>query len=125
MFNSVTLVGRLGQEVEIRYAQQSGNAVGNFSLAVDRPFKNNQGEKETDWFRIVCFGKTAENSANYLSKGSKALVNGRLQTRNYEDREGIKRWITEIVANQVVFLDGKKSESEQGFKVEEDDVPPI
>lgn len=108
MLNKIILIGRLTRDPELRYTNNEGVAVANFTIAVDRPFTSSSGEKETDFVRIIAWKKQAENCANYLAKGRLVAVEGRLQIRSYEDREGIKRTITEVVANSVVFLpDGK------------------
>ncbi len=132
--NKVILIGNLTKDPELRYTPANGVAVATFTLAVSRPFTNQQGEQEADFIPVVVWRKQAENCANYLNKGSQAAVEGRLQVRTYEDREGQRRWITEVVANNVQFL-GKKGEqspeskeSFEGLKgnevsVAEDDVP--
>lgn len=106
MLNRVILIGRLTKDPELRYSP-SGVGVTNFTLAVERPFKTN-GEKETDFINIVTFKKTAESCANYLSKGRLTAVEGRIQTRNYENNEGRKIYVTEIVADNVRFLESSK-----------------
>ena len=93
----------------MRYTPMSGIAVTTFTLAVDRNHKNAQGEKETDFINIVVWRKQAENCANYLAKGSMAAVDGRLQIRSYEGQDGQRRWITEVVADNVRFLSQKPS----------------
>jgi len=109
MLNMVVLIGRLAQDPELRYTSGEGTAVVTFNLAVERPFSNQKEEKEVDFIRIVAWEKLAENVANYLKKGSMAAVEGRLQLRSYEDKEGIKRTIAEVVARSVQFFpDGKK-----------------
>ena len=108
--NKVILVGRLTRDPDLRYIQ-SGEAVANFTLAVDRPFTNQKGEKETDFVRIVVWKKQAENCAQYLNKGSMAAVDGRLQVRNYEDSSGEKKQAVEVVAERVVFIGGKKQDN--------------
>ncbi len=112
MLNQVVLIGRLTHDPELRYTAGSGVPVATFSLAVDRPFTNQQGERETDFIKIVTWRKQAENCANYLHKGSLAAVSGRLQIRSYEDNEGAKRKVAEVVAENVRFLD-KKSDSDK------------
>lgn len=109
--NKVILIGRLTKDVDLKYIQE-GKAVANFTLAVDRPFKNQQGEKEADFIRIVVWGKQAENCGNYIRKGRLVAVSGRLQTRSYETEDGQRKYITEVVAGEVKFLDRAK-ESEQ------------
>ncbi len=131
MLNRIILIGRLAQDPELRYTQTEGVAVATFSIAVERPFSNQKGEKEVDFIRIVVWRKQAETCANYLSKGRMVAVEGRLQVRSYEDRDGIKRTIAEVVASGVTFLDGRKdttndrdrSLSGDNFDVHDDDVP--
>lgn len=130
MLNKIILIGRLTRDPELRYTNNEGVAVANFTIAVDRPFTSSSGEKETDFVRIIAWKKQAENCANYLAKGRLVAVEGRLQIRSYEDRDGIKRTITEVVANSVVFLpDGKgkggndSSPQDGGYAGNDDDVP--
>jgi single-strand DNA-binding protein len=108
VLNRIVLIGRLTKDPELRYTP-NGNAVATFTLAVDRNWKNAQGERETDFINIVVWQKQAENVANYLSKGKLAAVDGRLQIRSYDDKEGQRRWITEVVADTVRFLSPKDS----------------
>lgn len=108
MINNVVLVGRLTRDVELRYTG-SGTAVGNFTIAIDRPFKNASGEKETDFINCQAWRKTAEAIANFTKKGSLIGVQGRMQTRNYENNEGQKVYVTEVVAENVRFLDSKNN----------------
>jgi single-strand DNA-binding protein len=108
--NKVILIGNLGRDPELRYTQ-SGQAVANFNIATTERFGGREGSEQreqTEWHRIVTWGKTAENCAQYLSKGRSVYVEGRLQTREWEDREGKKRWTTEIVAQRVQFLGGPR-----------------
>lgn len=121
MLNQVVLIGRLTRDPELRYTAGSGIPVASFSLAVDRPFTNQQGERETDFINIVTWRKQAENVANYLKKGSLAAVAGRLQIRSYDDSQGVKRKVAEVVADNVRFLDRGRS-AEQG-QVEAFDIP--
>ena len=107
MLNRVILIGRLTRDPELKYTP-NGTAVANFTLAVDRFRTNAQGEREqADFVPIVVWQKQAENCANYLGKGSLAAVDGRLQVRSYDDKDGIRRWMTEVVADTVRFLDKK------------------
>ncbi|MEW5919515.1 MAG: single-stranded DNA-binding protein [Bacillota bacterium] len=117
MLNKVVLIGRLVRDPELRYTPAEGIAVANFTIAVNRPFNNKKGEKEADFIRIVVWEKQAENSASYLGKGSLVAVEGRLQIRSYEDREGIKRTAVEVVARNVVFLESRRgaAESRSGY----------
>lgn len=112
MLNNVVLIGRLVRDPDLRYSP-SGTAITNFTLAVDRNFKNADGEKETDFIPVVVFKKQAENCANYLAKGRLVAIEGRMQVRTYDDKDGNKRWVTEVIAHNVRFLEsGKKQESE-------------
>ena len=106
--NKVILVGRLGKDPEVRYSN-NGNAITNFNLATSRVYKNKQGEKvdETEWHRCVSFGRTAEVCGEYLHKGSLIYVEGRLQTRDWEDKDGNKRWTTEIIIDNMRMLGSK------------------
>lgn len=109
MLNRVVLIGRLTKDPELKYTP-NGVAVANFTLAVDRFRTNAQGERETDFIPIVIWQKQAENVANYLGKGSLVAVDGRLQVRTYDGKDGQRRWVTEVIADTVRFLD-KKGES--------------
>lgn len=108
MINKAILVGRLGKDPEVRYTPD-GTMVTNFNLATDEQWKDKNGEKvqKTEWHRIVTFGKLAEICGNYLVKGKLVFIEGRIQTRNWEDKEGVKRYTTEIVANDMKMLDSK------------------
>lgn len=100
--NSVIMIGRLARDPELRFVAGSGKAVANFSIAVDRPFSR---EKQADFFRVVVWGKPAENCANYLAKGRKVAVKGYLTSRSYDDQNGVRKYVTEIVADNVEFLE--------------------
>jgi single-strand DNA-binding protein len=106
MLNRVVLIGRLTKDPELRYTP-NGVAVTNFTLAVERNFKNAQGEKETDFFACSVFKQLAELCANYLAKGKLASVDGRIQIRTYNDKDGQKHWVTEIIGENVQFLSPK------------------
>lgn len=108
MMNRVVLVGRLTKDPELRYTP-SGVAVANFTLAVNRPFSNQQGNREADFINCVIWRRPAENVANFLKKGSLAGVDGRIQTRNYEGQDGKRVYVTEVVAESVQFLEPKGS----------------
>lgn len=103
--NSVILIGRLTRDPELRYIPSTGNALTTFSIAVDRAFTGKDGQKQTDFFNIVVWGKSAEYCANYLSKGRLAAVKGNIQNRSYETKEGEKKYITEIIAENVQILE--------------------
>ncbi|WP_028308967.1 single-stranded DNA-binding protein [Desulfitibacter alkalitolerans] len=107
MLNKVILIGRLTRDPELRYTG-SGVPVANFSLAVDRPYANQQGERETDFIRIVVWRKLAEVCAKNLGKGRLVAVEGRLQVNSYEAQDGSKRQATDVVAENVRFLDWPK-----------------
>lgn len=104
--NKILLIGNLGKDPEMRYTPQ-GHPVTTFSLAVSRsvPVKEGERKDETEWFNIVTWDKLAENCNQYLSKGKKAFVEGRLRTRNWEGQDGQKRTSVEVIANTVMFLD--------------------
>ena len=113
--NKVILVGRLGRDPETRYTS-GGQAVANFSLATDESFKDRSGErqKRTEWHKIVVWGKQAEIAQQYLKKGSLVYVEGRIQTRQWDDREGQKRTSFEIVANTFRMLGGRAEAAAAG-----------
>jgi single-strand DNA-binding protein len=113
--NKVILIGNLGRDPELRHTQ-NGQAVANFSLATTENWTDKSGERQerTEWHRIVAWGRTGELCAQYLSKGRTAYIEGRLQTREWEDREGNKRTTTEINALTVQFLGGPRGSDSQG-----------
>ena len=113
MLNKIFLMGRLTRDPELRHTQ-SGTAVASFSLAVDRDFKNQNGEKETDFIDIVAWRNTAEFVSRYFTKGRMAVVEGRLQIRPWQDRDGNKRRSAEVIADNVYFGDSKKDGDGQG-----------
>ena len=108
MLNKIFIMGRLTRDPELRRTQ-SGTAVTSFSLAVDRDFKSQSGEKETDFIDVVAWRSTAEFVAKYFTKGRMAVVEGRLQIRDWKDREGNNRRSAEVVADNVYFGDSKRS----------------
>ncbi|HHW7842307.1 TPA: single-stranded DNA-binding protein [Staphylococcus aureus] len=112
MLNRAVLVGRLTKDPELR-STPNGVNVGTFTLAVNRTFTNAQGEREADFINVVVFKKQAENVEKYLSKGSLAGVDGRLQTRNYENKDGQRVFVTEVVADSVQFLEPKNNNQQQ------------
>jgi single-strand DNA-binding protein len=130
VLNRIVLIGRLTKDPELRYTP-NGKAVAGFTLAVDRPFKNSQGEREADFISIVVWGTQAEHCANYLSKGKLAAVDGRLQIRNYDDKDGQRRWVTEVIADNVRFLSpkegggGSEGTGNMGKEIDfsDDDIP--
>ena len=122
--NKVIILGRLGQDPELKHTP-SGAVVCNLSLATTEAWndkKTGQKQEKTEWHRVVMFGKIAELSNQYLKKGSQAFVEGKLQTRSWEDKDGNKRYTTEIVANSVQFI-GAKNESSSEQKPAEDYKP--
>lgn len=108
MINRVALTGRLTDDVDLRYTQ-SGHAVGIFRLAVDRRFKNEQGESEADFINCVIWSKSAENFANFTHKGSLVGIDGHIQTRNYENQNGQRVYVTEVVVEQFALLEPKQN----------------
>ncbi|WP_010677145.1 single-stranded DNA-binding protein [Bacillus timonensis] len=109
MINQVILVGRLTRDPDLRYTQE-GKAVAHVTLAVSRNFKNAGGEIHTDFVNCTLWQKTAENTANYCKKGSILGVTGRIQTRNYQNNDGKRVYVTEVLADSVKFLGGKPRE---------------
>jgi single-strand DNA-binding protein len=109
--NKVVLIGRLTKDPELKFTPGNGTAVATLTLAVDRRFKK-EGEQSADFVPIVIWGKQAEATANYMSKGRLMGVSGRIQTRSYDAKDGTKRYVTEVVAEEVQFLD--KANSGQG-----------
>ena len=128
MLNRTILVGRLATDPELRYGT-SGTAVCNFRLAVDRPWAKDNNEQKADFFPIVTFRKLAETCAHNLNKGRLVAVEGRLQTRSYQAQDGGTRWITEVVAENVQFLDRPKKQAnaadEGGHEWDEEDSVPF
>lgn len=110
MINRVVLVGRLTKDPEFRTAQ-NGVSVATFTLAVNRNFKNKNGEQQADFINVVVFRQQAENVNNYLSKGNLAGVDGRIQSRSYENKEGQRVYVTEVLADSVQFLEPKNNQS--------------
>ncbi len=107
--NKVILVGNLGKDPEVRYTP-SGMAVCNFSIATTENWKDKEGNKQdkTEWHKIVTFGKLAEISGEYLAKGKQIYIEGRLQTRSWDDKSGVKHYTTEVVASEMLMLGGPK-----------------
>jgi single-strand DNA-binding protein len=111
MTNHITILGRVTKQVDVRYTPSS-KVVCSFTLAVDRPFLNQEGKREADFIPVVVWGKAAELCGNSLAKGHRILVEGRLQIRNFDAKDGTKHWVTEVIASNVEFIE-KKSESKQ------------
>lgn len=120
--NKVILIGRLTREPEMRFTP-SGAAVANFTIAVDRPFLNSQGQREADFIRVVAWRKLAENCSNYLGKGRLVAVEGRLQVRSYQTPDGQTRTVSEVVAENVHFLDRAREGAGVGLPVPEEEEP--
>ena len=108
MINNVVVVGRLTRAVDLRYTS-NGTAYASFTLATDRDFKNQNGERETDFINCVMWRKPAENLANYTRKGSLIGIEGRIQTRNYDNQQGQKVYVTEVLAERFHFLESAKT----------------
>ena len=109
MLNKIFIMGRLTADPELRRTQ-SGTPVASFTIAVDRDFKNQSGEKETDFVPVVAWRNTGEFASRYFTKGRMAIVEGRLQNRNWTDKDGNKRTTTEIVADNIYFGDSKRDD---------------
>lgn len=129
MINSAHLIGRLGKDPIARFTPNQV-AVTNFTIATDSSYsKDGERHKRTDWHNIVTFGKIAEAASNYLKKGRLVYVEGRLQTRSWDDKDGIKRYTTEIVASEVKFLDSSSNVApppeDPGYagSISDDDIP--
>ena len=115
MLNKVVIMGRFTKDPELRRTG-SGTAVTSFSLACDRDFKSQSGDKETDFIEVIAWKNTAEFVSKYFSKGRMAVVEGRLQIRDWTDKSGNKRTTAEVVADNVYFADSKRSESNDNQK---------
>ncbi|HEN5913950.1 single-stranded DNA-binding protein [Streptococcus agalactiae] len=116
MVNNVVLVGRLTRDVELKYTQ-SNVAVATFTLAVNRPFKNEAGEREADFINCVIWRQSAENLANWAKKGSLIGITGAIQTRNYENQQGQRVYVTEVIASNFQLLESRSSQqSNQGYQ---------
>lgn len=120
--NKVFLIGRLTKDPELRYTG-SNTPVASFTLAVNRTFTNQSGEREADFINIVVWRKQAENVKNYLSQGSQVAVDGRIQTRSYDDNNGQRRYVTEVVADNVEFLGSKGSNQNGGSSMPNEPTP--
>lgn len=113
MLNSVAMTGRLTRDVELRYTQ-SGTAVGSFTLAVDRKLKSKSGERETDFVNCQVWRKSAENFANFTHKGALVGIQGRIQTRTYDDKDGKKVFVTEVIVDNFALLEPKQTSQSNG-----------
>lgn len=124
MLNRTILIGRLTKDGELRYTP-AGVAVYTFTLAVDRPFSGNDGKKEADFINCVAWRQLAETCANYLRKGRLTAIEGRIQTRNYDNAEGKRVYITEVVADNVRFLESSGNSNQSDEKKQEQKDPFI
>lgn len=113
MINNVVLVGRMTKDAELRYTPQS-QAVATFTLAVNRNFKNQNGEREADFINIVIWRQQAENLASWAKKGALIGITGRIQTRNYENQQGQRVYVTEVVADSFQLLEARQNQNGQG-----------
>lgn len=137
--NKVVLIGRLTKDPELKYTPGSGTAVTTLTLAVDRRYQKDSQQKEADFIPVVVWGKSAESTAQYMNKGKLMAVSGRIQTRSYEAKDGGKRYVTEVVADEVQFLEwgakgssnnegggfGGNNKNDSGFGSSFDDMTPV
>ncbi|WP_062108502.1 single-stranded DNA-binding protein [Bacillus niameyensis] len=121
MINQVTLVGRLTKEPNLRYTVD-GKVVLNVTIALNRQFKNAKGEYEADFVLCTLWGKTAENTAKYCHRGSLVGITGRIQTRNYDNDQGKKVYVTEVIADSIKFMDGRPPENKK-VNISEEALP--
>ena len=124
MINNVTVVGRLTRAVDLRYTS-NGTAYASFTLAVDRDFKNQNGERETDFINCAMWRKPAENLANYTKKGSLIGIEGRIQTRNYDNQQGQRVYVTEVLAEKFSFLESSKTANNDALSNEGTNTLPL
>ncbi len=106
--NKVVLMGRLTRDPEVRYTQTNNTLVASFSLAVNRRFANQNGERQADFINVVAWSKTGEFCSKYFKKGQQVGIIGRIQTRNWDDDQGVKHYVTEVVAEEAYFADSKR-----------------
>ena len=121
MINNVVLIGRLTRDVDLQHTPQN-QVVGQFTLAVNRNFKNQNGEYDADFINCVIWGKSAENFANWAKKGNLVGINGRVQTRNYENQQGQRVYVTEVVAENFQLLEKRNNSANQNSMAEQ--MPP-
>ena len=124
MLNRVILIGRLTRDPELRYTP-TGVATTTFTLAVDRPFTNQSGEREADFLPVVTWRQLAETCANYLRKGRLTAVEGRIQVRSYENNEGKRVYVTEVIADNVRFLESNRDNNGQSSSRQNDNQDPF
>ncbi len=113
--NKVILIGRLTKDVELRYTQTNNTAVASFSLAVNRKFVKNGEERQADFFNIIAWNKLAENISKYLFKGNQVAISGRLETRSWDDPNGQKHYVTEVIAEEVDFIGSKNKQNNEAI----------
>ena len=113
--NKVILIGRLTKDVELRYTQTNNTAVASFSLAVNRKFVKPGEERQADFFNIIAWNKLAENISKYLFKGNQVAISGRLETRSWDDQNGQKHYVTEVIAEEVDFIGSKNKQNNEAI----------
>lgn len=109
--NKVVLIGRLTKDVELRYTQTNNTAVASFSLAVNRKFVKTGEERQADFFNIIAWNKLAETISKYLFKGNQVAISGRLETRSWDDTNGQKHYVTEVIAEEVDFIEPRNKQN--------------
>jgi len=125
--NKVVLIGRLARDPSLKFTPGNGTAVTTVTLAVDK-YNASTGQREADFISVTIWGKQAENTANYMTKGSLMAISGRIQTRSYDGKDGSKRYVTEVVANEVSFLSYKKGEQNNSYDNQQnfyEDMTPV
>lgn len=113
--NKVILIGRLTKDVELRYTQSNNTAVASFSLAVNRKFVKPGEERQADFFNIIAWNKLAENISKYLFKGNQVAISGRLETRSWDDPNGQKHYVTEVIAEEIDFIGSKNKQNNEAI----------
>ena len=113
--NKVILIGRLTKDVELRYTQTNNTAVASFSLAVNRKFVKNGEERQADFFNIIAWNKLAETISKYLFKGNQVAISGRLETRSWDDPNGQKHYVTEVIAEEIDFIGSKNKQNNEAI----------
>lgn len=113
--NKVILIGRLTKDVELRYTQTNNTAVASFSLAVNRKFVKTGEERQADFFNIIAWNKLAENISKYLFKGNQVAISGRLETRSWDDPNGQKHYVTEVIAEEIDFIGSKNKQNNEAI----------
>lgn len=113
--NKVILIGRLTKDVELRYTQTNNTAVASFSIAVNRKFVKTGEERQADFFNIIAWNKLAENISKYLFKGNQVAISGRLETRSWDDPNGQKHYVTEVIAEEIDFIESKNKQNNEAI----------